>query len=114
MGKRLHDLKVGDKILTVCRMGQVRSVCLARLLSDSGFHSHAVGLRHTRALIIGCAWADHVFCVDYPKKIQKRIGLLTPYFTVIPTGPDIWADPRSQSLVDLCTSELYKVLPSFR
>ena len=90
------------KILCVCRGGKVRSVALAALLSEMGHNAHSCGLRHKMAIQIAGRWADHVLVVNYPDSLPDRVQKLCGReVTIVPTGVDIWLDPRNPDLNSL-------------
>lgn len=100
-----------DRILCVCRRGNVRSVAVARSLKeDHGLCAIAVGFEtcDAEAMRLLCGWARVIAVVreEFASRIPDEFANKV---RVIDIGQDVWMNPHHPDLVKL----VYREVPGF-
>jgi hypothetical protein len=88
------------RLLCVCQGGNVRSVCLARLLKKRGHESIGVGLNQKSLLPLLAHWAERIYPMD--DEISKALWMLGYQHKMSSDyiiGPDDWHSPDHPDLL---------------
>ena len=98
------------KFLCVCNHGNVRSVCLSRLLKDTRQHeAFAIGaqLFSEESIKYLIDWSDKVIVMcEGEKDREKMQNLAKDKYVLFDIGADRWFNPMHPELIEIIKNKL--------
>lgn len=95
--------------LCVCQYGHSRSVALARVLHQRGYHAVACGHQTAGPLLATLAdAADRILILD--DNMTPHVKQWSDKVVSIHIGPDVWSNPYNQDLIRILNQKVDEVL----